>query len=76
MTPVEADLIAAPTKANVDWRKTPPFITAESGSGKYQVVIRVGSIHQLHAAHDLVNKAYSDWLADQLAKDWLDANQG
>ena len=64
------------TKADVDWRETPPFITAQSGGGTYQVVIKVRSMEQLHAAHDLVLKAYSDWKADRLAAEYLDANQG
>ena len=66
------------SKNDVDWRKTPPFITSESrGDGKtYQVVIRVRDMHQLHAAHDVVLKAFSDWLSDRIAAEYVDANQG
>lgn len=61
-----------------DWRESPPFITAESGGdGKtYRVVVKVSDIHQLHAAHDMVLKAFSDWLSDRIAAEYIDANQG
>jgi hypothetical protein len=61
---------------DVDWRKTPPFITSESGPDGCRVVVRVRSIHELHAAYDIVSKGFSDWLADRLSMEWADANQG
>lgn len=59
-----------------DWDKSPPFITSITGFGTYEVNIKVHSLDELHAAHDLVLKAFSDARADLLAKRWADANQG
>lgn len=60
----------------IDWEEVPPFITSISGSDTYEVNIKVHSLEELHAAHDLVLKAFSDARADLLAKRWADANQG
>lgn len=60
----------------VDWHRSPPFITSLSGDGKYEVSIKVHSIEELHAAHDLVLKAFSDARSDLLARRIIDANQG
>jgi hypothetical protein len=64
------------THTPIDWAKCPPFITSNSGGGSYDVTIKVHSIEELHAAHDLVLKAFSDASSDLLAKRWADANQG
>lgn len=37
-----------------------PFITTESGNGKYQVVIKVHSLEALHEAYDRVLKVFSN----------------
>lgn len=70
--------IMTKSKHDVDWRETPPFITAESGGDgvTYQVVVRVRDIHQLHAAHDVVLKGFSDWMSDRIAAEYIDAHQG
>lgn len=60
----------------IDWTVTPPFITSVSGNDTYEVNIKVRSFEELHAAHDLVLKAFSDAHASLLAKRWSDANQG
>lgn len=60
----------------IDWDKSPPFITSISGFDTYEVNIKVHSLEELHAAYDLVLKAFSDARADLLAKRWSDANQG
>jgi hypothetical protein len=60
----------------IDWQQSPPFITSISGDGSYEVNVKVHSMAELHAAHDLVLKAFSDAHSDLLAKRWADANQG
>lgn len=61
----------------IDWQQSPPFITSISGNGSYEVNVKVHSMAELHAAHDLVLKAFSDAHSDLLAKKrWADANQG
>lgn len=62
--------------SGVDWMASPPFITSTSGSGDYYVTVRVHSMGELHAAYDLILKAFSDAHSDMLAKRWADANQG
>lgn len=59
-----------------DWSQSPPFITSISGNGTYEVNIKVHSLKELHAAHDLVLKAFSDARSSLIAKRWADANQG
>jgi len=60
----------------IDWAQCPPFITSNSGGGSYEVSVTVHSMEELHAAHDLVLKAFSDAKADLLVRRWADANQG
>lgn len=60
----------------IDWKERPPFITSTCGGGDYYVTVKVHSIRELHAAHDLVLKAFSDAHSDLLANRWVDANQG
>jgi hypothetical protein len=60
----------------IDWQMSTPFITSTSGHGDYYVTVKVHSLQELHAAHDLVLKAFSNAHSDLLAKRWADANQG
>jgi hypothetical protein len=64
------------THTPIDWAARPPFITSNSGDGEYYVAVKVHSMEQLHAAHDLVLKAFSDAHSDLLARRIIDANQG
>lgn len=54
MTDVPTERVMRP-----DWNASPPFITStSSGNGDYYVTVKVHSIKELHAAHDLVLKAF------------------
>lgn len=44
----------------IDWNRSPPFITAITGLGAFEVHIKVHSFAELVAAHDLVLKSFSD----------------
>lgn len=48
------------TPGPIDWHERPPFITSISGFDTYEVNIKVHSLEELHAAHELVLKAFSD----------------
>lgn len=63
-------------KQQIDWTASPPFVTSTSGSGEYYVTVKVHSIEELHAAYDLVLKAFSDAHSDLLVRRWADENQG
>ncbi|MDB5531571.1 MAG: hypothetical protein JWR51_4674 [Devosia sp.] len=72
----EARAISDGRLGEIDWQASPPFITSTSGFGDYYVTVKVHSIEELHAAYDLVLKAFSDAHSDLLTKRWRDANQG
>lgn len=59
-----------------DWETSPPFITSTSGIGELYVTVKVHSMDELHAAHDLVLDAFKRVIVERADARWRDANQG
>jgi hypothetical protein len=60
---------------DIDWNRTQPFITSISGFGTYEVNVKVHSMAELHAAHDLIVAAFNAAAFDKVIAGVIDAQQ-